>query len=73
MKGHLIAIVGGSGSGKSWLAQRLADQFGADAGLLSLDDFYCDLSHLSPEEREQTNFDHPSACLLYTSPSPRDS
>ena len=61
MKGHLIAIVGGSGSGKSWLAQRLADQFGADAGLLSLDDFYCDLSHLSPEEREQTNFDHPSA------------
>jgi len=61
MNGHLFAIVGGSGSGKSWLARRLADEFGDEAGLLSLDDFYRDLSHLNPEERDQTNFDHPSA------------
>jgi len=61
MNSHLIAIVGGSGSGKSWLAQRLADELGEEVGLLSLDDFYRDLSHLSPEERDQTNFDHPSA------------
>ena len=61
MNSHLIAIVGGSGSGKSWLTQRLAEEFGEDAGQLSLDDFYRDLSHLKPEEREETNFDHPSA------------
>ena len=61
MNSHLIAIVGGSGSGKSWLAQSLAEQFGEDAGRLALDDFYRDLSHLRPEERDQTNFDHPSA------------
>ncbi len=61
MNSHLIAIVGGSGSGKSWLAQHLAEQFGEDAGRLSLDDFYRDLSHLRPEERDATNFDHPSA------------
>ena len=30
MNTHLIAIVGGSGSGKSWLAQTLAEQFGEE-------------------------------------------
>jgi uridine kinase len=31
------------------------------AGILSLDDFYRDLSGLSPRERARTNFDHPAA------------
>lgn len=61
MKVHLIAIVGGSGSGKTWLAQRLLEEFGNDAGRLSLDNFYRDLSHLTPNERDRTNFDHPNA------------
>jgi uridine kinase len=61
MNGNLIAIVGGSGSGKTWLSQRLAEEFGQDAGRLSLDDFYRDLSHLPPVERDRTNFDHPDA------------
>lgn len=61
MEVHLIAIGGGSGSGKTWLAERLVKEFGKDAGRLSLDDFYRDLSHLPSEERDRTNFDHPNA------------
>ena len=55
----LIALVGGSGAGKSWLAARLCQTFGDEATSLSLDDFYRDLSHLIPSEREEINFDHP--------------
>jgi len=55
----LIALVGGSGAGKSWLAGRLCREFGDEATSLPLDDFYCDLSHLEVSERDKTNFDHP--------------
>ena len=55
----LVAIVGGSGSGKSWLADKLADALAPEAARLSLDDFYRDRSHLSPARRARLNFDHP--------------
>lgn len=58
---HLVAIVGGSGSGKTWLAGRLLEEFGDIAGRISLDDFYRDLSHLPAEDRERTDFDRPDA------------
>lgn len=57
----LIALTGGSGAGKTWLADRLCQEFGDEATSLSLDDFYCDLSHLKLSEREKTNFDQPDA------------
>jgi uridine kinase len=57
----VIAIAGGSGSGKTWLAGELKRRLRPHAGLLSLDDFYRDLSHLTPHEREHTNFDAPNA------------
>ena len=57
----LVAIVGGSGSGKSWLADKLAAVLAPDAARLSLDDFYRDRSHLSPARRARLNFDHPRA------------
>jgi uridine kinase len=57
----LVAIVGGSGSGKSWLAERLERALGGQAARLSLDDFYLDRSHLSAERRARLNFDHPRA------------
>ncbi|MCL4176669.1 MAG: uridine kinase [Verrucomicrobia bacterium] len=57
----LIALVGGSGAGKTWLANRLCQECGDQATSLSLDDFYCDLSHLSVIEREKVNVDHPDA------------
>jgi len=58
---HLIAIVGGSGAGKTWLADRLQRALGPQACRLSLDNFYRDRSHLPPARREQINFDHPRA------------
>jgi uridine kinase len=57
----LVAIVGGSGSGKSWLADKLQSALGHNAGRLSLDDFYRDRSHLSPAQRARINFDKPPA------------
>jgi uridine kinase len=55
---RLIAITGGSGSGKSWLAERLQELLG-NAARLSLDAFYLDRSHLSAERRARINYDHP--------------
>src|SRR5689334_7937823 len=61
MKPVLVAIVGGSSSGKSWLAQRLAELIPARVVRLSMDDFYLDRSHLSPARRSKINYDHPRA------------
>ena len=61
MKAQLIAVVGGSGSGKTWLADRLVAGLDGMAGRLALDDFYRDLSHMEVEAREKTNFDQPGA------------
>ena len=58
----VIGIAGGSGSGKTTVLQRIIRQFGADPiAVLDHDAYYRDLSHLSPEERTQFNFDHPDA------------
>ena len=57
----LVAIVGGSGAGKSWLADKLAEQLGRNVSRISQDDFYHDRSHLSPARRALINFDHPRA------------
>jgi len=57
----LVAIVGGSGSGKSWLADKLYALLAPHAARLSLDDFYRDRSYLSLTRREKLNFDHPRA------------
>ena len=56
-----VALAGGSGSGKTWLATALQAQFGPSATRLCLDDFYRDLSHRSLPQRERVNFDHPRA------------
>ncbi|MCX6878502.1 MAG: uridine kinase [Verrucomicrobia bacterium] len=58
---RFIALVGGSGSGKSWLAAQLLAGLGPEVGLLSLDDFYHDLGHLPAAAREEVNFDDPAA------------
>ncbi len=56
-----VAVVGGSGSGKTWLAENLAAALAPRAERLSLDDFYRDRSSLSPVERDAVNFDDPAA------------
>lgn len=55
----LVAIVGGSGAGKTWLAKRLRAALEPDAAHFSLDDFYRDCSRIAPERRAKINFDHP--------------
>lgn len=57
----LVAIVGCSGSGKSWLASQLRTRFGKESAVICLDDFYLDRAHLPMARRSQVNFDHPRA------------
>ena len=62
MTALLIGISGGSGSGKSRLAHDLAQKIGKDrVTILPFDSYYKDLGHLSAEERNAVNFDHPDA------------
>lgn len=57
----LVAIVGGSGSGKTRLADALQAALAPEAVCVSLDDFYLDRSHLSAGRRARLNFDQPRA------------
>lgn len=58
----LIGVAGGSSSGKTTIAQRLADLAGADhLALVKLDSYYVRLTDRSMDERRAFNFDHPDA------------
>jgi len=57
----LIGIAGGTGSGKTTMAQKIQDAFPNQSILICQDSYYKDLSHLSMEEKERTNFDHPNS------------
>ena len=58
----IIGVAGGSGSGKSTVSQKVLAAFGTDmVSVVMQDDYYCDQTHLSPEVRSQTNYDHPQA------------
>lgn len=58
----LIGVAGGSGSGKTTVAEEIVRRIGPDR-LVSVhqDRYYRDLSHLDLEERARHNFDHPDA------------
>ena len=57
---YLIAICGGSGSGKTLLSNALKEHFGDRCCILSYDNYYRDQSHLTPEERAVQNYDDPA-------------
>ncbi len=59
----VIAITGPSGSGKTTIASKLLEQVSQQqsAVLLSEDNYYKDQSHLSLEQRLETNYDLPQA------------
>lgn len=58
----LIGIAGGSGSGKSRLAQDIQNTIGPDrVSIVPFDAYYKDLRDLAPEERNVINFDHPDS------------
>ncbi|WP_280768575.1 uridine kinase [Salipaludibacillus daqingensis] len=58
----IIGVAGGSGSGKTTVANEIYSQFPAQSILmLEQDAYYKDQTHLPMEERLKTNYDHPLA------------
>lgn len=57
-----VGVAGGTGSGKTTVARRLADLLGADGvALLTLDAYYLDQAALTTPQRLAVNYDHPDA------------
>ena len=58
----VVGIAGGTGSGKTTVAHKLAGSM-PDGRCVSIehDAYYRDQSHLTPEERATINYDHPAA------------
>ena len=58
----LIGITGGTGSGKSSIADEIYSSFSNECiAMIQQDMYYKDQSHLTMEERVKTNYDHPRA------------
>ena len=58
----LIGIAGGTGSGKTSIAQAIASDFGkSEVVIIEQDSYYRDLSNLTIKERSSVNFDHPDS------------
>lgn len=58
----IIGIAGGTGSGKTTLAERLTKELGEDKVLnIAHDHYYKDQTNLTTEQRTLTNYDHPDA------------
>ncbi len=57
-----IGIAGGSGSGKTTVAQEILGRVGPDRiAFIQHDSYYRDLSGLPPNQRAELNFDHPNS------------
>jgi len=62
VKPLIIGVAGGTGSGKTTVAQAILDRVGRDKiAYIQHDSYYKDQSHLPPEERAKVNYDHPDA------------
>lgn len=59
----ILGVAGGSGSGKTTVARRLVEYFNEPGKvvLIPQDAYYKNQDHLSVEERQQINYDHPFA------------
>ena len=58
----VIGIAGGSGSGKTTVAQTILQRVGTDRiAFLQHDSYYKDLRGLPPAQRSEFNFDHPNS------------
>ena len=58
----VVAIAGGTGSGKTSVSTRIRKEIGEEhIAYISHDSYYKDITHLSIEEREKNNFDHPDS------------
>jgi len=58
----VIGIAGGSGSGKTTVAQEILQRVGPDRiAYIQHDSYYKDLTGLPPTQRNEVNFDHPNS------------
>ena len=58
----IIGIAGGTGSGKTTVVRRIIESLSEnEVAVLPLDSYYKDSSHVPVDERQNINFDHPSA------------
>jgi uridine kinase len=58
----IIGVAGGSGSGKTTVAERVRERApGRTVAILHHDSYYRDNAHLDAEERARINYDHPQA------------
>jgi uridine kinase len=59
---YIIGVAGGTGSGKTTVSRRIQNAVGADRiAYIEHDSYYNDHSHLSPEARARSNYDHPDS------------
>ena len=59
---YIIGIAGGTGSGKTTVVKRILEALPTNkVALIPQDSYYNDTTHLSMEERQRINFDHPDA------------
>ncbi len=61
MERLIIGFCGGTGSGKTTLAERVIKAVGGDGVLVNMDCYYADNPHLPFEERVKVNYDHPDS------------
>jgi uridine kinase len=62
VKPLIIGIAGGSGSGKTTVARRVAGALeNASIAFIEMDAYYRNFTNLSAEERKHVNWDHPDA------------
>ncbi len=58
----IIGIAGGTGSGKTTVVKKIIEDLPEDqVAVIPQDSYYRDNSHISEEERQKINFDHPSS------------
>jgi uridine kinase len=58
----IVAVAGGSGSGKTTVAHAIVEALGTErVSVIQHDSYYRDRSHLPIEERGRVNYDHPDA------------
>ena len=62
MKPLIIGIAGGTGSGKSTVARKVAEALpDASVAFLEMDAYYRDFRHLTQPQLQHVNWDHPDA------------
>jgi len=61
-KSIVIGVAGGTGSGKTTVSHEILARVGRDQiCYIQHDSYYRDLSHLTPAQRAEVNFDHPDS------------